>query len=107
MKTFDYVLDCSHGEEDDDPVFYQKFIENVVRLHKDVLNKRGYVFVRDILEDLEFPVRKEILGYGWTKGDEIIYKTEIKKSNVLFSLKAKSIMKSKVFENWKGETHYV
>lgn len=49
----------------DDGEFNVMFLEGIERHYNDLLKYRGYVFLRDIYEDLGFPIDKTSLVVGW------------------------------------------
>lgn len=45
------------------------YLKNLEKGFNDLLNRRGYVFLRDIYEQMGIPITKESCLVGWTKGN--------------------------------------
>lgn len=54
-----------------EPIFNYEFIKHKETFFNNILNFRGYVFLRDVYYDLGFGVTKESIVAGWVKDGEL------------------------------------
>lgn len=70
-KIFSVVFDENSAYWTKDPVCNEYFIKTKMNYLGGVFTARGYLFVRDILEELGIPVQRSTIDSGWHHNGEM------------------------------------
>lgn len=62
------VFDEANLQWDEDPEFSRMYLTGERVYFNNILQKQGYLFLKDIYETLGFDVTKEACTHGWVRG---------------------------------------